>query len=73
MIQRLGAEASAGEIADMLWKSRRRTNYGHLFRTTWFKKVIDLLRNFGLFKQSVRFRPICIAAYLSAPLIINEQ
>ena len=25
-IQRLGAEASAGAIADMLWKSQRRTN-----------------------------------------------
>ena len=29
--QRLGAEASAGAIADMLWKSQRRTNYGRLF------------------------------------------
>ena len=30
---RLGAEASAGAIADMLWKSRHRTNYGRLFGT----------------------------------------
>ena len=35
---RLGAEASAGAIADMLWKSRHRTNYGRFFRTTWFNK-----------------------------------
>ena len=31
--KRLGEEASAGAIADMLWKSRRSTNYGRLFRT----------------------------------------
>ena len=36
--QRLGAEALAGAIADMLWKSQRRTNYGRLFGTTWLNK-----------------------------------
>ena len=34
--KRLGAEASAGAIADMLWKSPRRTNQGRLFGTTFF-------------------------------------
>ena len=33
VLTRLGAEASAGAIADMLWKSRRRKNYGRLFVT----------------------------------------
>ena len=31
--KRLGAEATAGAIADMLWKSQRRTNYMRLFGT----------------------------------------
>ena len=31
--QRLGAEASAGVIADMLWKSQRSTYYGCLYGT----------------------------------------
>ena len=31
--QRLGAEALAGAIADLLWKSQRRTNYGRLYGT----------------------------------------
>ena len=32
-LKRLGAEAAAGAIADILWKSQRRTNKVRLFGT----------------------------------------
>ena len=69
-LQRLGAEAEAGAIADMLWKSRRRTNYGSLFWATWFNKFAWIWRLLGTLNF---FRLLDAATSWDATVFCEEQ